>query len=184
MSFAMADKDISAMVYLSSGFSMFLYGIYTVLFAICVYMVIHRKGCVKKMHLVALNALFITGTLGFIFSPIETISTLESYRSNSQIWGGNRKIIVFPIIISTINNGLALVRLGTMAAEDQTSNRFMINSNLERADTLSQGILKSFLVVNFFTNLLIPLMIVFLNLTFLELDVSGGLDTKPQNVLD
>ncbi|THU77187.1 hypothetical protein K435DRAFT_812681 [Dendrothele bispora CBS 962.96] len=96
-----------------------------------------------------------------------------------RVWGAKKKIIAFPVIISTINNGLALVRLVTMAIESSGS---LVARG--RMDFLSQNVFKSFLAVNFFTNLFIPLMIVLVILvTFLQPGVSGGLDTKSQIIL-
>ncbi|THU83520.1 hypothetical protein K435DRAFT_425595 [Dendrothele bispora CBS 962.96] len=182
-------------------FCTLLYGAYLVLFVTCTYIITHRKGCVKKMQLIAIVALFVSATLGFIFSCIYTflhikedvigdilltfprryplwatsrITVFGLYVSANitadvvlihrcyKIWGAKKKIIVFPIFILIINNGLALVEFIAMVVEV-----VKIANNIEIKETLAMGrlldlgdsILKSFLAINFFTNLLIPLMI-------------------------
>ncbi|THU81800.1 hypothetical protein K435DRAFT_808790 [Dendrothele bispora CBS 962.96] len=94
----------------------------------------HRKGCVKRMQFIAIVALFALATLGFISSCIYTILSikydvindgsgsfkglqlLESSRVSTivfglyvlakcyKIWGAKKKIIIFPVFISIINN--------------------------------------------------------------------------------
>ncbi|THU79580.1 hypothetical protein K435DRAFT_810609 [Dendrothele bispora CBS 962.96] len=165
---------------------------YLVLFVTCTYIITHRKGCIKKMQLVAIVALFVSATLGFIFSCIYTFLRIKEqvigdltpspegyalpdissvivfalYVSAKcyKIWGAKKKIIVFPIFISIINNGLALVELITEVVE-RVNFSLVIGgdgfgeTSMERLLGLGEVTLKSFLAVNFFTNLLIPLMI-------------------------
>ncbi|THU96307.1 hypothetical protein K435DRAFT_797455 [Dendrothele bispora CBS 962.96] len=169
------------------------YGAYLVLFVTCTYIITHRKGCVKKMQFIAIVALFVFATLGFIFSCIDTFLDIKcnvihdfdsgyyqlelpfvmrrtfhwySYHSqhNSKcykIWGAKKKIIVFPIFISIVNNGLALVEFINMLVEvvKTSGDDFRIETSMARLEELGYATLKSFLAVNFFTNLLIPLMI-------------------------
>ncbi|THU96304.1 hypothetical protein K435DRAFT_797452 [Dendrothele bispora CBS 962.96] len=144
------------------------------------------------MQLIAIVALFVSATLGFIFSCINTfldikedvigdtppnpgeevplrdsatiiifglyVSAKEQIQRCYKIWGAKRKIIVFPIFISIINNGLALVELITMMVE-AIKLTLAFETSMERLQILGEATLKSFLAVNFFTNLLIPLMI-------------------------
>ncbi|THU96309.1 hypothetical protein K435DRAFT_893076 [Dendrothele bispora CBS 962.96] len=178
----------------TSDFCTLLYGAYLVLFVTCTYIITHRKGCVKKMQLIAIVTFCI-----FIFlrikmdvinnepMPFEEYTLLDISRiivlglyvsANItadvvliqrcyKIWGAKKKIIAFPIFISIINNGLALVELITMVIGKVQTGVVLelgITTNfppgtVERLVYLGAATLKSFLAVNFFTNVLIPLMI-------------------------
>ncbi|THU80960.1 hypothetical protein K435DRAFT_938465 [Dendrothele bispora CBS 962.96] len=180
---------------------------YLVLFMACTYIITHRKGCVKKMQLIALVT-FCIGTFlrikeeifydfprtfekyplwsisrmivlfglyvsanifGVIPEPSITADVVLIHRCY-KIWGAKKKIIVFPVFISIINNGLALVELITMVIEivkGSTVANFMgkstatsIGTSMFRLMGIGEATLKSFFkAVNFFTNSLIPLMI-------------------------
>ncbi|THU76631.1 hypothetical protein K435DRAFT_878944 [Dendrothele bispora CBS 962.96] len=152
------------------------------------------------MQLIAIVALFVSATLGFIFSCINTFLRIKIviidnggtpfkeytlweisrmiisglYVSANitadvvliqrcyKIWGAKKKIIVFPIFISIINNGLALVELITMVVVNLSlliGGDVTETSEMGRLLDLGGLTFKYFLTVNFFTNLLIPLMI-------------------------
>ncbi|THU92279.1 hypothetical protein K435DRAFT_800591 [Dendrothele bispora CBS 962.96] len=153
-----------------------------------------QKGCVKKMQFVAIVALFVLATLGFIFSCIysflfiknelindssNSLKEIQLLESSSKslaslqilfwtqinryykIWGAKRKTIVFPVCISIINNGLALVELITKVVQTAQSFSGFEDDDISMDRVLVLGFYaqKSFLAVNFFTNLFIPLMI-------------------------
>ncbi|THU96305.1 hypothetical protein K435DRAFT_797453 [Dendrothele bispora CBS 962.96] len=127
------------------------------------------------MQLIAIVALFVSATLGFIFSCIYTFLCIKEnvigdippprvgyplwdilrfilfglYVSAKcyKIWGAKKKTIVFPIFISIINN----VKIRVADFDNETS--------MARLLDLGEDILQSFLAVNILTNLLIPLMI-------------------------
>ncbi|THU81538.1 hypothetical protein K435DRAFT_808986 [Dendrothele bispora CBS 962.96] len=128
-------------VYVLSVVYVLLYGAYAVLFGISMFTVTHKKRDVKRIHFIAIIALFMIATLGFIFGCIEAVLAVKSrvlsnglssfrdlrlyYYSRLarlsldyilrqtlspilywcyKIWGSKKKIIVFPICISIINN--------------------------------------------------------------------------------
>ncbi|THU95107.1 hypothetical protein K435DRAFT_859892 [Dendrothele bispora CBS 962.96] len=78
-----------------------------------------------------------------------------------KVWGAKGKIIVFPVFISIINNGLALVDFITdlvqMAHALKSINT--VDDTMAKLMTFRKYTYKSFLAVNFFTNLFIPIMI-------------------------
>ncbi|THV01137.1 hypothetical protein K435DRAFT_793598 [Dendrothele bispora CBS 962.96] len=115
-------------------FNALLYGVYLVLFSFCIYIMRQRKSCVGKIQTIAIVALFMLATLGFIFGCIHTslsikrkfidtklkvrmvlwglfdLAKKQIYRCY-KVWGAKKKIIAFPVLISIINNGFALLEL-------------------------------------------------------------------------
>ncbi|THU92558.1 hypothetical protein K435DRAFT_800395 [Dendrothele bispora CBS 962.96] len=115
--------------------------------------------CVRKMQCTAIVALFVIATLGFIFSCIQVNLGIKydfasEFAFNSKgflfatssrcykIWGAKKKIIAFPVFISIINNGP--VELDHVVTE---------------MNVIGSYTSKTFLAVNFLTNLVIPSMI-------------------------
>ncbi|THU95904.1 hypothetical protein K435DRAFT_839306 [Dendrothele bispora CBS 962.96] len=115
-----------------------LYGAYLILFTVCMYIITHRQGCVRKLQIIAIVALFAIATLGFIFSCIFTnlsikgdlilagISSMVVFglyilaniiadviliHRCFKIWGSKKKVIALPVFIAIINNGFALAQL-------------------------------------------------------------------------
>ncbi|THU96532.1 hypothetical protein K435DRAFT_95053 [Dendrothele bispora CBS 962.96] len=75
-----------------------------------------------------------------------------------KVWGAKKKIIVPPVFTSIINNGLAL--LAFIIDLVQSESAFAYEGGIiAKMAVLRVYTFKSFLVVNFFTNLFIPLMI-------------------------
>ncbi|THU94431.1 hypothetical protein K435DRAFT_860559 [Dendrothele bispora CBS 962.96] len=83
-----------------------------------------------------------------------------------KIWGAKKKIIVLPVFISIINNGLALVSLFTGLIE------------VIEVSTYDS----SFLAVNFLTNLFIPFMIAG-RIWWIENQVSELLPSRKSNLV-
>ncbi|THU83431.1 hypothetical protein K435DRAFT_807520 [Dendrothele bispora CBS 962.96] len=179
-------------------FATFLYGVYVVLFVICVYIMTHKKGCVRKMQLIAIVALFVIATLGFISSCIQAnlgikydiasgsfqgflfteslikaslhfqtfsipglitkpsvIADIVLIHRCYKIWGAKKKIIIFPVFISIINNVTEAFQVTKFIKELQADHTLLeIEAIIFYTST-------SFLAVNFLTNLVIPLMIEF-----------------------
>ncbi|THU78794.1 hypothetical protein K435DRAFT_811256 [Dendrothele bispora CBS 962.96] len=161
--------------YIPLVFYTLLYGIepynknqcaYLVLFVTCTYILAHKKGHVKRMQSTAIVALFMLATLGFILSCIYAFLSIKENIMNYfvadtfsfdevlfiqklrcyKIWGSKKKFIAFPVFISIINNEVGLL--------------VATNHAMEQIVLLGDDISKSFLIVNFFTNLFIPSMIV------------------------
>ncbi|THU83973.1 hypothetical protein K435DRAFT_929227 [Dendrothele bispora CBS 962.96] len=126
----------------------------------------HGKGCVNKMQLIAIVALFVFATLGFISSCIFSnlyikisialntpkeyflaeclsaiISTLYVLIKCYKIWGANKKIIVLPVFISIINNAsfMTSLQLDAFGGLGTRSPNFFPQGNL-----ILQGILWQF----------------------------------------
>ncbi|THU92331.1 hypothetical protein K435DRAFT_800573 [Dendrothele bispora CBS 962.96] len=104
--------------------------IYLVLFVTCMYIMTHRKGCVKRMQFIAIVAFCIYtissikiyiirdggfvkdilsveefGTIVFGFYVLANITAdIVLIHRCYKIWGAKKKIIVFPVLISIINN--------------------------------------------------------------------------------
>ncbi|THU96314.1 hypothetical protein K435DRAFT_858709 [Dendrothele bispora CBS 962.96] len=139
-----ACSDFIALV-LPLTFSALLYGAYLVLFMFCMYIIIHRRGCVKKLQIIAIVALFILATLGFIFSCIFTnlgikgeiklagissiivfglfilaniIADIILVHRCFKIWGFKKKVIALPVFITIISNGQYLCCLYGVTAEN------------------------------------------------------------------
>ncbi|THU96310.1 hypothetical protein K435DRAFT_797458 [Dendrothele bispora CBS 962.96] len=167
---------------------------------VCIYIIVHRQGCVRKLQIIAIVALFAIATLGFIFSCISTnlsikgdlilagissmvvsglyilaniIADIILIHRCFKIWGSKKKVIALPVFIAIFNNvttkdshlegfALAQLTLGILRLE-QLEDLFLHFSMgltiLQGLSGVDPGLLWPFLVVNFFTNLLIPLMI-------------------------
>ncbi|THU80961.1 hypothetical protein K435DRAFT_809480 [Dendrothele bispora CBS 962.96] len=147
------SENYSAFIQVSLPLMFFtlLYGpepcAYLVLFVICTYIITHRKGSVKKMQLIAIVALFLSATLSFIFSCIYTFLQIKGSVGDIpdpvplgdislfvfgsyvlakcyKIWGAKKKIIVFPIFISIINNAGRIWWIGHQVYKFLTKNKF------------------------------------------------------------
>ncbi|THU84685.1 hypothetical protein K435DRAFT_870024 [Dendrothele bispora CBS 962.96] len=188
---------------LSTTFCSLLYGVYLVLFAICMYIIAHKKGSVSRLHFAALVALFVLATLGFILDCIYTNFKIEMILievtnsslegSNTavppslsvtlfvlhgltniiadiilihrcyKVWGAKKKVIVLPVIISIINNGLAFGEIiaGTVLTVNKTTAQD-INSLPTLGGnylTFENDAIILYLAVTLFTNLVITFMI-------------------------
>ncbi|KAF5340825.1 hypothetical protein D9758_017058 [Tetrapyrgos nigripes] len=81
-----------------------------------------------------------------------------------KIWGCKKKVIIFPVLISAVNNGLGIVRTVSEVVQikELLSNDFKLDlsdRNTVKIETLGNFTLKFFTAVNLFTNLFIPMMI-------------------------
>ncbi|KAF5367695.1 hypothetical protein D9758_009872 [Tetrapyrgos nigripes] len=80
-----------------------------------------------------------------------------------KLWKSKKRVIAFPVFISVVNNGLALVRMIFQAiwAKDMITDDFetLDSDTLSSIGKLGPDFLISFLAVNLFANLLIPFMI-------------------------
>ncbi|THU81664.1 hypothetical protein K435DRAFT_808891 [Dendrothele bispora CBS 962.96] len=133
----------------------------------------HRKGCVKRMQFIAIVALFVFATLGFIFSCIWTILFIKydvfqppgatakglqflKFKQLKQkssitadivlihrcykIWGAKKKIIVFPVFISIINNAGRIWWIGQQVSKFLPKGKFHLTKRV-LAVCLESGIM-------------------------------------------
>ncbi|KAF5340824.1 hypothetical protein D9758_017059 [Tetrapyrgos nigripes] len=185
------------LIYLSSTFCTLLYGTYVILFGLCIYIMRHKRGEIRKMHQITMTALFTIATLGFILNCVESSAnvgrseSLLSQKSVSandphlvlfgisllsvnglyvlakcyKIWGCKKKVIIFPVLISVVNNGFGIVRIVAEAVEAKVlvSNSLELDlsdrNTVKNLETLGNFTRKFFTAVNLFTNLFIPMMI-------------------------
>ncbi|KAF5366800.1 hypothetical protein D9758_006527 [Tetrapyrgos nigripes] len=76
-----------------------------------------------------------------------------------KIWGFKKRVIAFPVLISVVNNGLALVRTIILAINTRPFILEHLIAISPGLDVLELTLRNSFLAVNLLTNLLIPFMI-------------------------
>ncbi|KAF5330100.1 hypothetical protein D9758_018270 [Tetrapyrgos nigripes] len=121
-------------------------------------------GSVQALRLVSEDthtASITTQTIVFgLYTLANTIADIVLIQRCYRIWGFKKRIIVFPAFISAVNNGLALVRTIAMVIEvnDQVQDINSLLDTMEKVDGLGATTFKSFIGVNFFMNLLLPLM--------------------------
>ncbi|KAF5343280.1 hypothetical protein D9758_016310 [Tetrapyrgos nigripes] len=118
-------------------------------------------GSVQALRLVSEDthtASITTQTIVFgLYTLANTIADIVLIQRCYRIWGFKKRIIVFPAFISAVNNGLALVRTIAMV-NDQVQDINSLLDTMEKVDGLGATTFKSFIGVNFFMNLLLPLM--------------------------
>ncbi|THU92322.1 hypothetical protein K435DRAFT_800567 [Dendrothele bispora CBS 962.96] len=126
------------------------------------------QDCVKRMQFIAIVALFVFATLGFIFSCIYTILSVKHmviglyygtdsiekllYSSRTivfglyilakcyKIWGARKRIIVFPVFISIINNAGRIWWIGHQVSKFLPKRKFHLTRHV-LAVCLESGIM-------------------------------------------